>query len=493
MNLDGILSNAASGIAASSNALAVIAHNVANAKTPDYTEESANQSSLGDGFGVRVGATSRDIDTQLQAATFAQNAAVASLTTRQQALTGIDAVQGQTGSGDDISGLLATLQASFTALETDPSNQTQQSAVVAAAATLASQINRVAGNVGAARQNAQDDAVAAVANLNTALQQVGTLSDSIVRAQAAGLSTADLESSRDAAIDTVNNIMPVTEVAQSTGDVMLIASGGVVLPTRGSMTVALAPATLGTGAGATAAAPALTLGGTDITAQVSGGRLGSDLTLRDSTMPLYQAGLDEFAHTLASRFDQQGLTLFSDASGTVPAGGGSPVQSGYLGFATTIQVNPVATTTPSVVRDGLQGAAATTPSGRSGDTSLISAVLDYTFGTEQSAGVIQPPPSTTGLGASGTLELPYAAATSLSGFATTLVASMSGDVSDTADQLTTATALQSTLQGQLSSTSGVSIDQEMANMVQIQNAYAANGKVITAVQDMWTSLLATVT
>lgn len=492
MSLDSILSNAASGIAATGNALSVISHNVANARTAGYVHESANQASLGDGDGVRVEPTTRDLNAQLQTESFAQDATVAGLTTRQQSLAGIDAVQGATASGDDLSSLLAKLQSSFTSLLTDPSNQTQQSAVVAAAGTLAGQVNRIAGAVGTARQNAQDDAAAAVSALNTALQGIGALSKRIMGGQDTDQSVADLQNLRDAAIATVNSIVPVRAVAQASGDVMLIASGGLVLPTRGGPAVTLAPATLGTGPGAAPAAPALMLGNTDITANVTGGRLGADLTLRDTTMPQYQAGLDEFAHTLAVRFDQQGLTLFSAASGQVPSGGGTPAQAGYFGFGATMQVNPAATATPSVVRDGLQGTTATPPSGLGGDTTLIARILTYAFGAERQAGVAQTPPSTTGLGPAGTISLPYAAPTTLAEFSTALVSSMSGDAGDATSELDAATTLQTTLQGQLASASGVSIDQEMSTMVQIQNAYAANGKVIAAVQVMWNSLLAMV-
>ena len=209
-------------------------------------------------------------------------------------------------------------------------------------------------------------------------------------------------------------------------------------------------------------------------------------------MPQYQAGLDEFSFTLASRFNAQGLTLFTNGSGQMPTGGGMPTQSGYLGFSSTIEVNQVARAAPSVVRDGLQDDVATAPSGQSGDTALITKVLSYVFGADQADGTTQAAPATTGLGAAGTISLPYAAPATLADFATTLVASMSGDVTDAGTQLGTATALQTTLKGQLSNASGVSIDQEMSNMVQVQNAFAANGKVIAAVQAMWTDLLAMV-
>ncbi len=65
---------------------------------------------------------------------------------------------------------------------------------------------------------------------------------------------------------------------------------------------------------------AITLNGADVTGQLRGGRIGANIALRDMTLPTDQAELDEFAQNLASRFDAQGLTLFTDPTGTVPAG-----------------------------------------------------------------------------------------------------------------------------------------------------------------------------
>ncbi len=39
-----------------------------------------------------------------------------------------------------------------------------------------------------------------------------------------------------------------------------------------------------------------------MTTQLTGGQLGANLTLRDTTLPTYQAELDEFSQNLASRF-----------------------------------------------------------------------------------------------------------------------------------------------------------------------------------------------
>jgi flagellar hook-associated protein 1 FlgK len=61
---------------------------------------------------------------------------------------------------------------------------------------------------------------------------------------------------------------------------------------------------------------------------------------------------------------------------------------------------------------------------------------------------------------------------------------------------TSATQLQqgqdvvvNTLQQKFNSTAGVSIDTEMANLIALQNSYAANAHVMSVVQTMMTSLL----
>ena len=104
-----------------------------------------------------------------------------------------------------------------------------------------------------------------------------------------------------------------------------------------------------------------------------GGRIGADITLRDTTLPTDQAELDEFAYGVSSRFAGQGLNLFTDPAGQRAVGGGTPAQAGYVGFAATIQVNPAVTADPSLVRDGTNaiansptGAAAFTPNPQAG-------------------------------------------------------------------------------------------------------------------------------
>jgi flagellar hook-associated protein 1 FlgK len=504
MSLNSVLSIASGGLGNITSQLAVVSQNVSNATTPDYAREVSSQTSVtagSQGMGVQTGAVSRDINTQLQTLSFQQNAVVAGLKTTQTALQQIDAVQGTVGGGADLSSLLGKLQNAFSTLQTDPSNQTQQSAVVSAAQTLATQTNTVSTAIGTARQNAQNNIVSEVTTLNTTLATIGGLSDQIAALKANGQSTADLENQRDAAMDTVSNLVSVRFLEQPNGDMLAVTSGGLSLPTHGGATpFTTQSATIGAsstypGGGI----PGIMLNGQDVTGQLTGGQIGANVTLRDTTLPTYQAQLDEFAQTLSDRFSQQGLTLFTDPNGTVPASGGTPAQSGYVGYAGIMQVNPAVTATPSLVRDGtntvtgsVTGASAFTPNpatGPTGSTTLITRILNYTFGTKVQSGVTQPAPAVSGLGAGGNLSAKYAPPTDLSSFAVAVVSAESTDSGNTTTQLATETSVQTSLQGQVSSKDGVSIDQEMSSMIQLQNAYSANARVMSAVQALWSQLL----
>jgi flagellar hook-associated protein 1 len=489
MSLDGALSIASGSLANINSQLALVSQNVANASTPGYTAEIATQQSVtadGEGLGVRTGLTIRNVDATLQSELLSQNATVAGLQTQQAALQAIDAAQGTPGQGSDIASLLGNLQDQFSTLLNDPSSATQQSQVVSAASSLAQGINALSDTYIAQRQSAQDGLVSEVATLNSTLGTIGSLSNQIVALQASGRSTADLENQRDAAVANLSQQVDVKVLEQPNGDLLVATTAGLVLPIHGSSNqFSLADANVQPGSTYPATIGGIMLGGTDVTRQLQGGQIGANITLRDKTMPTDQAELDEFAQNLASRFDTEGLRLFSDPSGKVPATSASPVQSNYVGFAGTIQVNAAVQTNPSLVRDGTAAA----PTGLAGSTGVIQNVLNYTFGADQSAGTPWPASNTSGLGMSGALSAPYTSPSTIGNLASTVLASQAQESASVSSQVNTEQAVQTTLSNKLSTESGVNMDTEMSEMIQLQNAYGANARVLTAVQAMFTQLL----
>ncbi len=497
MTIDSMIGVAGSGLRSVTKALNTASQNISNSATPSYARESvadSSESAGGMGMGVTAGPATRDVDQALEASVFQQNAEVAGQQTTSDALAQIDATQGTTAAGNDLASEVGALSDAFATLGADPSNAAQQSAVIIAANTLATTINNTANAYQAGRQTAQNSIVSEVATLNSTLAQVGSLSRQIISAQAAGQSTADLENQRDVAESTAAQLAGIRFLPQSNGDVVALAGGNQVDLQAASGPFTIANASLS----AQSTGPSLMLAGQDVTASVTSGQIGANLTLRDTTLPAGQAGLDEFAETLSTRLGNQGLQLFTDPTGAIPAGGGSPVQSTYLGFANTIQVNPAITANPALVRDGTNTVAAGTggaagftpnpPGGPAGFTTLIDNVLNYGFGADAQAGTPQPAPATTGLGVNGDVTLTYTTSDTIGGFAANLVGAQSTAVNAASAALSTGTGLQTTLQAKLQAGSGVSIDSELSNLIILQNAYGANAKVLTAAQSVWTDL-----
>jgi flagellar hook-associated protein 1 len=267
MTLDGTLSIAAGGLANINRQMAVVSQNVANASTPGYSAEVSTQQSLtagGEGLGVRSGPAIRTIDTALQTEVFSQNATVAGLQTRQNALQAIDAVQGVPGQGGDIASLLGDLQNQFSTLLNDPSNQVQQSQVVSAATNVAQGINALSAAYTSQRQTAQDSIVAGVATLNATLSTIGDLSNKIVTLQAGGQSTADLENQRDSAVASLSQLLDVKALVQPSGDLLIITQSGLTLPIRGASAFSVDDANMAPGSGA----PPIRLRGADVTSRM---------------------------------------------------------------------------------------------------------------------------------------------------------------------------------------------------------------------------------
>jgi len=502
MSLQGAMSIASGGLANINLGLTLISQNVANASTPQYATEETSQESLsigGQALGVQslpaILATDPAVQAQLSSAV-AQNSAAQ---TTSAALASIQPVLGTVGQNNDLGSLLTNVQSAFSSLLNDPSDGTQQSAVVQSATTLAGGINTLAQTYGQARQSAQNNLVSEVGQLNTALGAIGTITSQIVGLQSIGQSTADLQNQLAQAEHTVSTLIDARFAAQPNGDVVVMTANGTQLPTHTPDPLSIASATTGpTTSYASGTLPGIMLGPADITSQLTGGSIGANVTLRDQTLPTYQATLDEFAENLSNRFAAQGLTLFSNPSGTIPQSTTTPLQSGYVGYANSITVNPAVAATPSLVRDGTTaiagsptGASAFTPNatGLAGFTTMINRVLTYTLGSTVQDGVPQPAIATTGLGADGTLSAGYAAQSTLLGYANALTTGQSADSTSATSDAADAQGLQTSLQNTLTSATGVDMDTQLGQMVQLQNAYGANAKVISTIEAMFADAL----
>lgn len=509
MSLQSSLSIAISGLTNVNRQLAVVSQNITNADTPGYTRKFREQQAAtyaGIEMGVRTGVQVRLMDEGLRADLARRGAVLANLSARESLLRTIEAAHGASAQADSLGNLVGALQDSFIALQSNPASPAQQSAVVSAAEVLARRINDVAKTVNTARQSAQDGIVDGVDRLNEALAAISSLTTEIRMARAIDRDCADLEDLRDAQMAVASGLIDARFVKQADGNVIGFTTTGLSLPLDGKAEFAAAGAMIGPQSHVGGGIPPVTLNGVDVTALLRGGEIGGLISLRDTTLPAYQAQLDEFAQKLAWRFEQQGLRLFvqpgaadpvPDPDGTLPA-----PQTPYVGFAQSIAVNPAIVAAPHLVRDGTHALSTVagdlidfTPNPAGGPqayTGLLDRIVDHVFGTEAAPGVAHTPFVILAQGPAGTIALSDQAHVSLGAFAANLTASQTADRATLTAHIAQEGAVRDLLGQRLADMSGVNVDREMAMMITLQTSYTANARLIAAVQAMWDALLASV-
>lgn len=389
MGLAG-LNAALSGLKIYQKQIETISSNVSNVGTEGYTRKILPQSAQtieGVTVGVVGETVVRDVDLNLSRDLWTQVSSVGFYDVQQVYRERIDQFHGTPSAGISFAAELSKLQESFTALSDNPDDQFLQSDTVDQAQDTAHKINDLANYLTTLRNDAQIEATTIVQNINDLLVQIGELNTQIRFAVASGNTAAAMEDSRDNAIKELSSQMEISYFKRGDGVLVVQTAEGLELASDTSTQLYFNPSPLSattyypeSAAGIYVGDPSVSANAPDITQQKIGGRLGGLITLRDQTFPQQTAQLDELAHKLALRFEAQGLRLFTDASGGIPADTppdssvDPPISVPYVGFSSLIQVNDLIVNDHSLIQKGTYGGTVAT-----GSNEVIRRILEYTF------------------------------------------------------------------------------------------------------------------
>ncbi len=378
------LNAALSGLQVAQQQIDTISNNVANASTPGYTRKilPAETEIVN---GQSVGAMSGDLTRAVNKALIGdvnQQTTVTNYTTVQQSyFQKIQDFQGSPTGGTSLNDQLTQLASSFSQLSQSPNDTTLLSQTLTDAQQTASQINQYSNLLNSLRTQSESDIAAALAQANQDITNIATLNTQIATLSAENQSTADLKDQRDAAINDLSKYMQITTSQQ--GQMINVATPqGQMLANATAQTLYfhqsnMLPTSYYPGGGLSG----ITVGsptGPDIAQSNLGGQLGGLLNMRDQVVPQYQAQLDEFSQKLATRFNDEGLALFTDANGKVPPDTAAPAAPAYVGFSTLIQVNTAIVNDPSLIQKGTTG-----PAQPAGSNEVINRINMYAFGNYQ--------------------------------------------------------------------------------------------------------------
>ena len=483
MSISGALGNALSGLSAVARAADVVASNTANAMTEGYARRELSLSSRslgGTGAGVWVDGVSRVVNRVVLADRRIADAEVANTTVRTDFLAKLESLLGNPGQAGSLSTNLANFESALIEAASRPDSEARLATALKSAQTLAAQINSISGSVQQSRADADHSIAEQVRVLNESLTQIDRLNAEIVAQRAAGRDATALMDLRQRAVDTVAAIVPVREVAREHDQISLYTTGGAILLEGTAAAIGFAPVGVVTAdmTLASGALSGLTINGMAVPpgddGLLGGGSLGASFALRDTLAPTAQTQLDAFARDLISRFQDPAVdpTLAPGDPGLFTDRGAALDPLEEVGLAGRIAVNPRADPAQGGalwrLRDGL-GAVAP---GAVGDASILTALGDaLTRGQVPASGGF------------------IGAARSASGLAADILSQASSGRQSAEAQQAFASARQDALRT-LQLADGVDTDHEMQTLLQIEQAYAANARVIGTMDELIQQLLA---
>ena len=483
MSIAGTLSSALSGLTANARAAEIVSSNIANAMTPGYGRREIVTTSRqvgGVGQGVEVLGVYRHADQALigdrrvAEATAAQNTVVSDFLSR------LERILGTPDQEQSLDGRIAAFDTALIEASSRPESEARLSRLADTAKALTAHLADVSSDIQAARSTADDRIEADVTRLNSALTRVGELNSLIRSNGGSGRDSTALMDQRQQLIDSISAIIPLREVARDNGQIALITATGATLIDGPVSRFGFAPVgqvTYGMSQD-TGALSGLTLNGRAIAttgdgSPIAGGSLAAQFQLRDDLAPAAQARIDAIAREIVTRFSAEGLdsSRAPGAAGLFTDAGAAFDPANEAGLSQRLRLNAAADPDQGGalwrLRDGL---AAAVP-GATGNAQLLT---DWQLALT----ALQAPTSPTFM--PGQRSLATLSSDMLSGIA--------------ANRLT-ADGEASYAQGRADSlrnielTGGVDSDFEVQKLLLIEQNFAANAKVVQAVDEMIQLLL----
>jgi len=455
---------ATSALNADQAAINISANNTANANTPGYTREvpvwtdtdaiSINNQPVMTAVSVTAQSQQNLVLQQtLNQATQAQQQS----STEMSTMTNVSDIFSSSDSSSNTSGIGGSITNFFNALsslQSDPSDGPTRQGVITAAQDLASSFNSAATQIEQQTSSANQSVVTVVQQINSLTAQIATLNNEI-SANPPNTDDNTLVDQQQQLISQLSQYVGLNQVTTQSGAITLSTSNGALLVSEGQSYSLSTSAVNGNMDVFSSAVP--TGQSTDISATLTGGQLGGLLQSLNTYIPTVQNQLNTLAYDLGSAINTAqeagvdingtaGTALFSlpsDATSSDPAGSAAGIS--------------VSITNPDLI------AAATTGEGASGNSNATTLL---NVGTSNSVDGATP-----------------------NSYYSSIVSSLGSLVSTMTSNNTAQQANVTQLTSQVSSLSGVNLDEEASNLTLYERSYQAASQVFTIVDNLMASVL----
>ena len=443
--LYGSLSVALSALLAEQGAMEAAANNVANVNTPGFSRQ---RPVIVPGEPVVVGSLSFGTGVYLQRMQSLRDPILELRLheeTQQQGYTnalvsGMNQVEVMFNStGADLGSAITHFFASLNQLSTDPASTPMRQSVLTAAGNLAAAFQNSAKNLSTLKSNIDLDVQQTVDQVNVLTSQIAKLNSQIAALENVHEDASAFIDQQTQLIRNLSGLIDISVVQTEQGLSLTTSSGTALVTSDRSFQL---QSQLGSDG-----AHHVLAQGADITTAISAGKLGGLIAVRDQKIPELNSSLDQLAAGLSSALNtahRSGFDLNGDVGGDLFV----PPPASGAGAASNIAV--------AVINSDLLAASSDRSTGSNGNVIQMAAVHDMKV-------------------VSG--ETPI-------DFFSHLTFRVGADIANGKSELEASGVVLRQLEDQRAAISGVSLDEEAANLVLYQRAYQAAARVISTVNEM---------
>jgi flagellar hook-associated protein 1 len=466
MSITSLLNIGTTGINVARVSIEVTSENIANVNTEGYSRQRVltktgpvnNANGFPLGTGVQIADVQRNHDELLQLQLVKGNSALGESEAKETALNQIEPFFNEL-TDDGLGQTIEDFYNSWQDLSLNPQGAAERQTVLSRAETLTDTFHRLNTSLQDALESSDRSLSGLTSDVNDKAVSIASLNEQIMQTERLGGNANELRDQRELQVRQLAELVGVSYAEQSDGSLTVTLSGGEKLVdgnTSGSLATQ-ANGTTGlsdiifTSSGGVAGDVTATVGGTDNRL----GKIGGTLQVRDEIIPGYLARLDEMANQMVTTVNSShssGYGLdgsqnnFFDPAGTTSG---------------TIVVNSAMTTN----KIAAAGSNPTTVSGPGDNSNALSlAALKGTTTTFTVAGQ-----STTA---------------TMSSYYNSLVSSVGIDTRNATNTTAQSQSFLKQLNTLRESNSGVSLDEELTNLIKYQRAYQASAKIISTASDM---------
>jgi len=548
-NIFSVLNTAKLGLQTNQTAIEVVGHNIANVQTEGFSRQEVTLEvnrprRVGLAFlgtGVRATNVTRDFDQFLFNQILGESSTLGNFDVRNTFFQRLETILNES-SGVSLNNAMSEFFLAFDDLASNPTNLSARTAVLSAAGTLATVFNQLGSSLLQQRVNLDGAITAEVTEINGMLDEIAEFNRSIVQLENGNTQANDLRDQRDLLIKQLSEKLDVQLIDTNDNSTMLTLSGGSPLVV-GTTVFKLSTTANLDNRGFKDILVDDGMGGTNnVTAEIQGGEMRGLLDMRDvETLGLIDK-LDRLAAGLMEEVNGihlQGLGLdgssgnlfFETLTPTVTISSqnlGAPTVTAINASPSTVTVDKFQLqfdglgsfdvfnlTTNQTVATGLavggtvniaNGLAITTGGApAAGDTVDISISEDAALNMALSSTVLNDT-SKIAAGLSGTGDgqnalnisnlqnslvfssggfTPGAGTSTFDDFYNSIISGLGAGSRSSQTILKQQEGVMLQLNTQRESISGVSLDEEMINLIKFQQAYAASARMITVIEEMF--------